>query len=81
MDVKKYDLLKKSILKHLRNAGDSTISEILRAIKTDFKKNKIKFEGSVEWHFEWVKLDLEANKIIARISKTSPQKYVLNTKA
>lgn len=77
MDVKKYELLRKSVLNRLKSSGDSTQQEILHAIKEDFKKNKTKFEGSIEWHLEWVKLDLEANKIIARMPKTSPQKYVL----
>jgi hypothetical protein len=77
MDIKKYDVLKKSILSRLKKAGDSTLSEILHAIKEDFKKNKIKFEGSVEWHFEWVKLDLEANKIIERIPGKSGMKFRL----
>jgi len=77
MEKGKYNALKKIFLKHLRTEGGSTQTEIVKAIKDDFKKNKIKFEGSIEWHLEWVKLDLEANKIITRVSKTSPQKYTL----
>jgi len=34
------------------------------------------FEGSVQWHGEVVKPDLEAGKIIVRIS-TKPEKYQL----
>jgi hypothetical protein len=43
----------------------------------DFKKNKIKFEGSVEWYMESVKLDLEANKFIERVYDKSRLKFRL----
>jgi hypothetical protein len=43
----------------------------------DFKRNKTLFEGSVEWHMEWVKLDLEARKVITRIDDTSQIKFRL----
>lgn len=75
MDKGKYDSLKKVLLNGLTAKGESTHAEILQTITEDLKKSEIKFEGSVEWHLEWVKLDLEANKIIARVPKTSPQKY------
>jgi hypothetical protein len=42
----------------------ATHKEILKTITEDFKKNKIKCDGSMEWHMEWVKLDLEARKKI-----------------
>ncbi len=71
----KYDMLKKAILNQLKK-GESTHAELLDSINLNFKENKIKFEGSLEWYVEWVKLDLEANKFIERISKTSPQKYI-----
>lgn len=67
MNLAKYNVLKVSLLNCLKTKGESTHSEILQSIIKDFKKNKIKFEGSIEWHFQWVKLDLEARKIIKRI--------------
>ena len=77
MDKLKYDILKKTLLNHLKKKGEATHTEIWDAITEDFKKNKIKFEGSIQWYMEWVKLDLQANKIIGKVPKTSPQKYAL----
>jgi hypothetical protein len=77
MDIGKYDALKKALLNRLRTKGESTHSEILQAITEDFKKNKIKFEGSVEWNMEWVKLDLEARKEIKRLGHESPIKFTV----
>lgn len=39
--------------------------------------NKTKFEGSVEWHMEWVKLDLEARKEIRRIGDKYPVRFAI----
>ncbi|MDB5227019.1 MAG: hypothetical protein JWN78_1212 [Bacteroidota bacterium] len=75
MDPAKCDVLKKSLLNHLKSKGESTHKEILQAINSDFKKNKTKFEGSVEWHMEWVKLDLEAKKEIKRVTDSSPIRF------
>lgn len=77
MDKEKYTLLKEIFLSLLKAEGEATQTKIVNIIKSDFKKNKTKFAGSVEWHLEWVKLDLEANKIIERVPKTSPQKYMM----
>jgi hypothetical protein len=73
----KYEVLKKAILKHLEKKGQASHTEIWQAVTRDFKNNKIQFEGSLQWHLEWVKLDLEANKIIERVAGTLPQKYAL----
>ena len=77
MDKGKYDVLKKALLGHLRRKKESTHAGILQAITEEFKKNKIKFEGSVEWNMEWVKLDLEARKEIKRVGKESPIKFAI----
>lgn len=77
MDKGKYDVLKKPLLNRLRTKGESTHKEILQAIIEDFSKNKTKFEGSVEWHMEWVKLDLEARNEIKRIGDKSPIRFAL----
>lgn len=55
----KYDLLKNSIINSLKISGESTFAEMLQYTDDDFKKNQIKFEGSLGWYLEWVKLDLE----------------------
>ncbi len=77
MDKEKYDALKKALLNRLKAKGESTHTEILQTITEDFKKNKTKFDGSIEWHMEWVKLDLEARKEIKRIGDKSPIKFAV----
>lgn len=66
MDKQKYDLLKNFIMSYLKTKSEATHTEILKSLTDDFKKNNIQFQGSVEWHLEWVKLDLEARKMIKR---------------
>lgn len=77
MDKGTYDALKEPLLNRLKTSGESTHKEILQAITEDFTKNKTNFEGSVEWHMEWVKLDLEARKEIKRIGDKSPVRFAL----
>lgn len=75
MDKDKYDVLKQALLNFLKEAGESTHTEILKTITYNFRKNNIKFQGSVEWHLEWVKLDLEARNEICRSNGKSPDTY------
>ncbi len=77
MDKEKYVVIETSLLNCLKGKAEATHKEILNAITEDFKKKKIKFEGSIEWHMEWVKLDLEANNKITRIAGTAPIKFKL----
>jgi hypothetical protein len=77
MDKEKYCVIEKSLLICLNGKAEATHKEILNTITEDFKKNKIKFDGSIEWHMEWVKLDLEARKKITRIADTTPIKFKL----
>ena len=79
MDKQKYEAVRRPLLDRLRTRGESTHTEILQAIVEDFSKNKTKFEGSVEWHMEWVKLDLESRQEIRRIGDRSPVTFALNT--
>jgi hypothetical protein len=76
MDKGKYDAVKRPLLDRLA-MGESTHTEILHAITEDFSRNKTKFDGSVEWHMEWVKLDLEAKHEIKRLGGTSPIRFAL----
>jgi len=75
MDQTKYDLLREALLNHLKIYGPSNHTEIQQSVTEDFNKNETKFEGSIDWHLEWVKLDLEGRKEIRRIGNTSPVKY------
>lgn len=77
IDKDKYDLLKRALINFLKTKGESTHSEILQVITEDFKKSKTRFSGSVEWHLEWVLLDLEAKKEIKRSSNKTPIKFMI----
>lgn len=77
MSKEKYNLLKPAVLKYLRTKGEATFSEISSAIEKDFKTKGQTFQGSLPWHLEWVKLDLEARKVIGRVPNTSPQEYMI----
>lgn len=74
----KYELLKTETVSYLAEHPDGTFSDISKTIIQNFKDRKIKFDGSLNWYLEWVKLDLEAQGIIKRIPKSTPQKYILN---
>jgi hypothetical protein len=73
----KYELLKAETVKYLTEKTDGTFSDISKTIAQNFKDRKVKFDGSLNWYLEWVKLDLETRQIITRVPKTSPQKYLL----
>ncbi len=75
MDQAKYQLLKQYLLDCLQSGNEVTHSQLYKLILIEFKSNGVKFQGSVEWHLEWVKLDLEARNLIKRIGTTSPYKY------
>jgi hypothetical protein len=77
MSKEKYSLLKPAILRHLRTRGEATFGEMVSAIEKRFKTDEVRFQGSLAWHLEWVKLDLEARKLIRRVPKTAPQKYMI----
>jgi len=77
IDKDKYELLKKQLTKFLTDHSGATFAAISKAISKELTVKKIKFEGSLDWYLEWVKLDLEARQIISRVPKTTPQKYLL----
>lgn len=74
IDKGKYDVIRKCIIESLKKNEQMTFTEILKVVE---KKLKDKFEGSMPWYIETVKLDLEARKIIERVTKTKPQIYRL----
>jgi hypothetical protein len=69
MDGQKYEQLQKGILNVLSKKINLTHTEMLHEIKEYFSTSKPSFVGSVEWHMEWVKLDLEARGVIKRESR------------
>jgi len=72
IDKAKYDALKAAI-RSLLVGQDLTQAELLAGLDS---KLKGKFEGSIGWYGESVKLDLEARKLIYRTG-AKPQKYRL----
>lgn len=70
----KYDLMREAILRTLRSHGQLTYSELAEKVNSQLDG---KFEGSIAWYVTTVKLDLEARKVIIRVSDTSPQKLQL----
>ena len=78
MDSSKYEPLKTAILGYLKNNGESTHKDMFGAIAMEFESRNIPFEGSIEWHMEWVKLDLEAKGLIKRKDGKSPIKLMLS---
>jgi len=76
MDKSRYEAMRKAILKCLKNKS-LTHTEMCTAIKADFKARNVKFEGSIEWYMESVKLDLEANNLVTRIKEKSLLKFQL----
>jgi len=79
IDAGKYKVMSHAIMHCLKKQA-LTHRELLDAINAYFKKDKIKFDGSVEWYMEGVKLDLEAKKNVKRIKENSKLKFQRNTK-
>ena len=77
IDREKYDILKKALISVLKTKGESTHKELFKSVSDYLKVNRIDFEGSVEWHLESVKLDMEAKKEIKRVGEKPPLKYAL----
>ncbi len=77
MDKAQYAVLEETIMNCLKSKGELTHREILISVIENLKKNKTKFEGSIEWHMEWVKLDLEAKNIIKRLDDKTPIKFTI----
>jgi hypothetical protein len=77
MSKERYNLLKPAVLKYLHTKGKATFGGITKAIEKDFKTTGQIFQGSLPWYLEWVKLDLEARKVIRRVPNTSPQEYII----
>jgi hypothetical protein len=76
MDRSKYDPIRKAILNQLA-AGPATHKGLVQSVSGAIKNSKTGFQGSVEWHMEWVKLDLESRKEIKRSADGLLTKYRL----
>ena len=79
MESGKYNTLKLAVIECLKSKPELTHKELKQAVAGYLEKNKIQFSGSVPWHLEWVKLDMEARKEIKRVTDKSLVKYTLNS--
>lgn len=70
----KYDLVRSAILRCLEVQKEATHAELTQYVRDSFKG---KFEGSISWYVEVVKLDLEAGAEIQRLQTQKPQRYRL----
>ena len=77
MDKQKYTIVSEAILKLITTKGALTYSEILQGVTDEFRKNRTEFNGSLSWHLEWIKLDLEARRKIKRVELESTVKYII----
>ncbi len=69
----KYDLINQAIVDSLEDAGELTFSELGSEVSRRLEGN---FQGSINWYYTTVKLDLEARDVIERIGK-NPQRLRL----
>ena len=65
----KYDAVRLSVVETLRGSTGMTYSLLAKSVN---EKLKDRFEGSVPWYVEVLKLDLEASGVIERVRKTKP---------
>ena len=78
MDIKKYELLKNAIIRSLKKYNRLTHRQLNTEVLRYFEQNNVKFPGSVSWHLEWVKLDLESKGAIERTATNkNKQRYSL----
>jgi hypothetical protein len=68
----KYDLVRGAILRCLEAQKEASHTELTKYVRESFKG---KFEGSINWYVEVVKLDLEARAEIERLESAKPQRY------
>jgi hypothetical protein len=64
IDKEIYDLFSKAIYHSVKKGKALTYSQIVEGVKDCFKKQKTRFDGSVEWHIVTVKHDMHARGIL-----------------
>lgn len=69
----KYEAMKAAVVGSLKGR-ELTQTELTRAVETRLGS---KFEGSIPWYMEWVKLDLEARHIVERVRGEKAERYRL----
>jgi len=73
----KYDAVREQFTVLLADGAELTYSELAAAAGTALDG---RFDGSIRWYTEVVKLDLEARGVIERLTDVRPQRYRLVTR-
>ena len=68
---RRYNIIKEFILSTIKEHGEISYQRLDKLAVQQLKKT---FDGKIGWYVVSVKLDLEAQKIIERVPKTSPHK-------
>jgi hypothetical protein len=70
----KYNIVKRSIIESLRANKEMTFMELVKNVSWRLRG---KFRGSIPWYVTTIKLDLEARKVLTRLSNSTPQRLKL----
>jgi hypothetical protein len=73
----KYDAVRQAIVAALRAHGEMTFEGLNAAVNRELDG---KLQGSIPWYTTTVKLDLEARRIVKRVSGSSPQRLGLTAR-
>jgi hypothetical protein len=74
----KYNKMRMAIVDAFGDADELSYQEAVAHVRDALTGN---FDGSIEWYFNAVKHDLEARKILVRMTKSSPVRYRLDRAA
>ena len=61
--------MRETIIETMRSRGEIKFTDLAKTVNKELYG---KFEGSITWYVNTVKLDLEARKVIERVPKTNP---------
>ena len=74
IEKEKYEAMRQAIVAALQTQQPQTFSSLEQKVSQQLAGN---FDGSISWYFTTVKLDLEARKVLERVSGTRPQQIRL----
>ena len=70
----KYDVIRAALIGCMEAGDELTHTELTRRVGEAVQG---RFQGSISWYVEAVKLDLEARRVIERSAGSKPQRYRL----
>jgi hypothetical protein len=77
MNAERYELLRRAITTVLANGTSLPHAALLAAVERYLKEEHLSFTGSLAWHLEWVKLDMEARAALLREKTGRDEQYRL----